>query len=152
MLSVTLSNSNENEEYFHFSDLTDFGAMDYSLWQYLGREFLIKSNINDWLICKSKSNVTIFEPIEKRQNYAYYPVTCRNIKDVTPKCDQNVPDALVWTEYGLSLIVLKRQFVRGIFYSWDTEGTGWPVHDPCATTRQKHNKAVANPFGTIFIR
>ncbi len=132
--------------------MTDFGAVDYSLWQYLGREILIKSSINDWLVCKAKPNVTIFEPVSKRQNYVYYPMSCRNIKDVTPKCDRNTPDTLVWTEYGLSLIVLERRFERGTFYSWDTERTGWPIHDPCASSRQKHNKVVSEPYGAIFIR
>eukprot|EP00795_Rhopilema_esculentum_P017236 gene17236-8793_t len=133
-------------------ELHDYGAIDYSYWQFLGKEMLIKSNINDWLICKSKTNATIFEPVDKRQRYVYYPVNCRNIKDVTVKCDQNAPDTLVWTEFGLSLIVFKRRFLRGTFYSWDTERTGWPVHDPCASTRQKHNKVVSQPFGAIFIR
>ena len=26
--------------------------MDYQLWQSIGEEFLIKSNINDWIFCK----------------------------------------------------------------------------------------------------
>eukprot|EP00794_Sanderia_malayensis_P000254 gene254-874_t len=133
-------------------DLRDFGAIDYSMWQYLGKEILIKSNINDWLICKAKPNATIFAPVNVRNDYVYYPVTCRNIRDVTPKCEQTTPNTLVWTEYGMSLIVLERLFERGTFYSWDTERTGWPIHDPCATSRQKHNKSVVNPFGSIFIR
>jgi len=133
-------------------DLKDYGAIDYSYWQFLGNEFMVQSNINDWLICKSRSNVTIFEPVEKRRKYTYYSVICKNIRDVTSKCDRNVPNTLVWTEYGLSLIVLERRFARGTYYSWDTERTGWPVHDPCATTRQKHNKAISEPFGAIFIR
>ena len=113
---------------------------------------MVQSNINDWLVCKSKSNVTIFEPVARRRKYVYYPVICKNIRDVTSKCDRNVPNTLVWTEYGMSLIVLERRFARGTYYSWDTERTGWPVHDPCATTRQKHNKAISEPFGAIFIR
>ena len=31
---------------------TDYNAMNFSLWKKLGRQFLIKSNINNWLLCQ----------------------------------------------------------------------------------------------------
>lgn len=30
---------------------TNFNAMNFSLWKLLGRQILIKSNINNWLVC-----------------------------------------------------------------------------------------------------
>ena len=30
---------------------TDYNAMNFSLWRQLGRQVLIKSNINNWLVC-----------------------------------------------------------------------------------------------------
>ena len=28
------------------------GAVDYNLWREIGHEFMVKSNINDWIVCK----------------------------------------------------------------------------------------------------
>ena len=30
---------------------TDYNAVKFSLWKQLGREFLVKSNINNWVVC-----------------------------------------------------------------------------------------------------
>ena len=34
---------------------TQYEAMDFSLWRSIGKEFLIKSNIDNWIACKEGS-------------------------------------------------------------------------------------------------
>ena len=33
---------------------SSLGALDWDLWKNIGEEFLIKSNINNWLVCQPK--------------------------------------------------------------------------------------------------
>ena len=36
------------------------GAMDYPLWRNLGSDFMVKSNINNWLACLSKGTLIVY--------------------------------------------------------------------------------------------
>ncbi|CAB4009738.1 Hypothetical predicted protein, partial [Paramuricea clavata] len=54
------------------------GAVDYNLWKNIGREILIKSNINHWLICQENGGSLV----AKKNG----PMKCQNINNVAFKC------------------------------------------------------------------
>ena len=39
---------------------TDYNAMNFSLWKKLGRQILIKSNINNWLVCQQVTGSLVY--------------------------------------------------------------------------------------------
>ena len=57
---------------------TDFNAMNFSQWKQLGRQVLIKSNINNWLICHPGTGSLI--------DWQTGDVSCHVAKRVTDTC------------------------------------------------------------------
>ena len=120
------------------SELTR-GAVDYKFWKNIGREILIKSNINHWLICQENGGSLV----AKKNG----PMTCQNIKSVASKCHGYAPSKITWYSHGPS-------FDRSSHYYY-FEGNrfgSFPTHDPCGTNKLNEKKRVANPGGAIFLR
>ncbi len=67
---------------------TALGAMDYELWQNIGEEFLIKSNINDWIICEPDGG-SLVRGVDGE-------LTCINIKNVATACEGVKPFRISW--------------------------------------------------------
>ncbi|XP_020600420.1 uncharacterized protein LOC110039633, partial [Orbicella faveolata] len=57
---------------------TDYNAMEFSLWKQLGRQVLIKSNINNWLICNPGTG--------SLADWQEESVSCQIVKRVSDKC------------------------------------------------------------------
>jgi hypothetical protein len=120
------------------SELTS-GAVDYNLWKNIGREILIKSNINHWLVCQENGGSLV----AKKNG----PMKCQNIKNVASKCHGYAPHEIIWYSQGLSF---KRS---GLFYFLEGETKNWwPTHDPCGTDQRNEKQGVSNPRGAIFLR
>lgn len=115
------------------------GAVDFNLWKEIGEEILIKSNINDWLVCQPRGGSLV-----ARKNGA---IKCQNIKNVATTCHSITPIKLAWHRYGPFLSA------KSVFYDFvqNTEDD-WPAHDPCGKRRPNHKTGVTNPGGAIFIR
>ena len=115
------------------------GAVDYNLWKNIGREILIKSNINHWLICKESGGSLV----EKKNGH----MKCENIKNVASKCHGYAPNKITWYSPGPSF---KRSshfyLLEGTTTSW------WPTHDPCGSNQRNEKQGVSNPGGVIFLR
>ena len=115
------------------------GAVDYNLWREIGHEFMVKSNINDWIVCKPKGGSLV----ERRNGL----IDCKNIKNVAPKCTGIAPNKIAWHKYGPFLSA------ASVFYDFEHNiEHDWPAHDPCGQRKADHKKGVVNPGGTIFLR
>ena len=120
---------------------TDYNAMNFSLWKQLGRQVLIKSNINNWLVCHPGTGSLV--------DWQDGDINCRIIKYVTATCRETLaPSVLkVSTGYGPKFLNTK------LYYYFDGyTGRSWPTHDPCGQNWSNHLKGVAEPHGNIFIR
>ena len=118
---------------------THYEAMDFALWRTIGNQALIKSNINNWIVCKEGSGNIV------RQRAG--SLSCKLVKQVSQQCAGVVPTSLVVTSYGPYLSSSSH------YYYFDgSTGGGWPTHDPCGKNQQNQLKSVANPHGNIFVR
>ena len=115
------------------------GAVNWTLWKNIGQEFMIKSNINDWIVCQP-GNGSIVD--EKEGS-----LSCRNIKDVATACNGVEPNNFEWFSRGPSL----RSSSHYFYFDGDTRDN-WPTHDPCGGGRANHKKTVSNPGGQIYLR
>ncbi|CAH1782010.1 unnamed protein product [Owenia fusiformis] len=119
---------------------TQLGALEFAKWKQIGREFMIKSNINQWIACTP--NIGSFVDWENGS------LNCRVVKVVATKCTDVVPTRIsFWRPKGPVLRA------SDVFYFFDTnKGSNWPAHDPCGVYGENHINDVANPRGNVFIR
>ena len=125
---------------------TDYNAINFSLWKQLGRQVLIKSNINNWLICHPGTGSLV--------NWQEGSISCRIVKHVTDTCKGSAPSSLLVTSQTNSGPMFKTSRLEyDIYYFLDGyTGDYWPVHDPCGTNDDNNLKNVQNPHGNIFVR
>ncbi len=121
---------------------TQYEAVKFNLWRTIGKEFLIKSNINNWIACKEGTGSIVLQKTGS--------ITCKMVKQVSKQCTGVVPDVVkVYDSDGPFLA----SSGRGLYYFFDGSTTSeWPVHDPCGRTQANQLKGVANPHGNIFVR
>lgn len=123
---------------------TAFEAMDYQLWQSIGEEFLIKSNINDWIFCKPNdvNGGSIVRAV-------HGDISCVNIKNVATTCQGVEPHQISWSSY-----CGPRIYASTTFYRFDgSKNHCYPTHDPCNSGDTKnHKRNVLNPGGKAFLR
>jgi len=118
---------------------THYEAMDFALWRTIGKEFLIKSNINNWISCKEGTGSLV----QKKAG----SITCKLVKEVSKKCSGVVPKSFNVRSNGPSLDA------SSLYYYFDSHTTGSsPTHDPCGTNSANELRGVANPHRNIFIR
>ena len=127
---------------------TQYDAMDFLLWKDIGSEFLIKSNINNWISCKPSTDGNLV-------TYVDGSINCKVAKYESPNCNTKpAPYKLEATEtYGPSLITFPEN-KQYYYFEGNTVSNvqRYPVHDPCGTSNQNHKSGVSNPHGNIFIR
>ena len=120
---------------------TDYNAMNFSFWKQLGRQVLIKSNINNWLVCHPGTGSLV--------DWQDGDINCRIIKYVTATCRETLAPSLLIVSAGYGPIFLN----TNLYYYFDGyTGHSWPTHDPCGQNWSNHLKGVAEPHGNIFIR
>ena len=124
---------------------THYEAMDFALWRTIGNQTLIKSNINNWLVCQEGSGSILQQKDGS--------LSCEIVKKVVPKkCAQQ--------EWSASSYSTKSSdngpyiFLVNLYYFFDgSTDDRSPVHNPCTLNFQEnHLKGVANPHGNIFVR
>ena len=123
---------------------TDYNAMNVSLWKQLGRQVLIKSNINNWLVCHPGDGSLV--------DWQVGGVNCTMIKQV-PDDPSNtlVPSRFVPNSYG-PLFTVSGSWNTVYYYFDGSTKDRWPIHDPSGTSSPNQMKNVVNPHGNIFIR
>ena len=100
---------------------------------------MVKSNINDWLVCQPITGSIV------TNNGG--GISCQNIKNVATACSGVAPNRMEWYSGGPSL-----EASRGYYFFNGRTDRAWPVHDPCGMETPNHNKGVSNPGGQIYLR
>ena len=125
---------------------TDYNAMNFSLWKQLGRQVLIKSNINNWLVCHPGNGSLV--------DWQEGDVNCTIIKHVTDSSREVVPFKFSPDQQNLygPLFSLSGRSDSFYYYFDGYTGNHWPTHDPLGTNKPNQKKNVPDPHGNIFIR
>ena len=128
------------------SNLDDYNAMEFDKWKEIGNEFLIQSNINNWVSCKPGTGSLVM--------LKGGTLSCKIEKHITSNCGHiSAPDKLAISNYGPGL---KKSNENKWYYYFEGNAqqsvNRFPVHDPCATSNQNHKKGVTGPRGNIFLR
>ena len=118
------------------------GSIDWNLWNGIGQEFMVKSNINNWIFCQETSGGGSLVA-EKQGN-----LNCKSIKTVGYACRRTVPTKINWFNKGPSIYTTYRDCY---FFDGSTD-RNWPVHDPCGSAQPNHKNGVKNPGGQIYLR
>ena len=94
------------------------GAVEWNVWKEIGKEFMVKSNINDWIVCQPRGGSIV----TNKQG----SLSCINVKNVALSCSGVAPNNIFWYSPGPSLRV------SSLYYYFDGNTRGsWPTHDPC---------------------
>ncbi|KAM7451164.1 hypothetical protein ABFA07_001226 [Porites harrisoni] len=118
---------------------THYEAMNFALWRTIGKEFLIKSNINNWIACKEGSGSLVMQKSGS--------LSCKPAKQVSKQCAGVVPKSITMNSHGPYLNSASH------FYFFDgSTRTNAPTHDPCGRNQANQVKGVVNPHGNIFVR
>ena len=120
---------------------THYEAMDFALWRTIGKEFLIKSNINNWIACKEGTGSLVQQKAGS--------ITCKLVKQVSKQCAGVLPTSLTLNSNGL---YISASSLRVYYYFDGSTGGSAPTHDPCGTNKANQLTNVANPHGNIFVR
>lgn len=120
---------------------TDYNAVNFSLWKHVGRQVLIKSNINNWLVCHP-GNGSLVE-------WKDGSVTCLVIKNVTYTCNgPKTPSKFARTGFYGPMF-----HDTGHYYYFDgSRRENFPTHNPCGESGDEQLKNVTDPHGNIYIR
>ena len=118
---------------------SSLGAVDWNVWKDIGKDFMVKSNINDWIVCQPINGSIVTKK--------HGSISCQNIKNVATACSGVVPNKMYWFFRGPSLHASFKYYYFG-------GGTRyyWPTHDPCGKDQENHKKGVSNPGGQIYLR
>ena len=115
------------------------GAMEFTLWQRIGAEFMVRSNINNEIMCTPGTGSVV----EAKSG----TVTCTLINDVVQNGCKEVPNRYDMGPAGPDLNG------NSSMYYWDGITTiNWPTHDPCALNQANHKPGVVNPGGQLYLR
>ena len=114
--------------------------MNFSLWKKLGRQILIKSNANNWLVCDPGNGSLV--------DWQDGGINCMIVKHVTNTCKETPAPSFFGSGLGFGPIF----FIHSCCYNFDTlTEYDWPVSDPCGRGELDQLNGVAEPRGNIFI-
>ena len=125
---------------------TDYNAMEFSLWRQFGRQILIKSTINHWIVCLHGTGSFV--------DWQDGSVACTITKRVNSMCSDGPPPST----FKASTVswcgpLFKGGQGGGAYYYFDgCTGKHYPTHDPCGNNQDNGLKNVQNPYGNIFVR
>ena len=118
------------------------GALDFPNWIEFGEDFLVKSNINNWVRCSPNGG--------SLAGYKHGSVKCEIVKVMVPGvCEDVVPHILLLPSawYGPAL------FAKDFYYYFDvSSATNWPVADPCGSRGTNHLPNIPDPSGWLYLR
>lgn len=124
---------------------TDYNAMNFSRWHQLGQQVLMKSNINNWLICDPGTGSFV--------DWKDGSVNCNIIKHVTKTCNEtHAPSKFTKTGVNGPIFYSTGIFDSTYYYFDSDKNSHWPTHDPCGKNEGNHLKTVDYPHGNIYIR
>ena len=122
---------------------TDYNAINFSLWKQLGSQVLVKSNINNWLVCHPKSGSLVL--------WQDGSVGCQIIIHVTDTWNETkAPTKLSRTGYfgpmfhGKKLLLFWRQHRTKLPYSWSLWKRWRESVEKCYRSTRRHLCALDN--------
>ena len=118
---------------------SSLGAVDWNLWKDIGKEFMVKSTINDWVVCQPNGGSIVTKKQES--------LSCQNIKNVATACSGSAPYRIFWYSPGPCLHASSHYY----YFDGSTYGS-YPTHDPCGGNYQNRKKGVSNAGGQIYLR
>ena len=118
---------------------SSLGAIDWNLWKDIGKEFMVKSNINDWVVCQPIGGSIVANTGGS--------LSCENIRNVAKACSNVAPKKIVWYFAGPAL-----RTSWGVYHFEGNTRDGVPFNDPCGKSNFNQKKGVSNPGGQIYIR
>ena len=116
------------------------GAVDWNLWNDIGKEFMVKSNINDWIVCQPSGGSIVTKK--------HGSLSCQNVKNVATTCSGVAPNEIHWYTNGPGL---QTSFDHYYVFEASTRCCR-PVHDSCGKNSLHYKKGVSNPGGQIYLR
>ncbi|CAH1798878.1 unnamed protein product, partial [Owenia fusiformis] len=123
------------------------GALEFKYWKQIGKSFIIKSNIINWIMCEEDEGgiTTEFKDGE---------IKCKVIKVINTdatNCTTVAPNSAWWSICGLNLRTGRR---NSNYIKFDIRDTICSAQwDPCGKgPRNGHVRNVPFPHGSIFIR
>ena len=125
------------------SNETDYNAINFSLWKQLGRQVLIKRNVNNWLVCHPGNGSLV--------DWQEGDVNCKIIKLVI---DPSISFSSAPSEFSPNraygpLFYLSTPWGSTSYYFDGFTGNHWPTHDPSGSDRPYQKKNVVHPHGNI---
>ena len=118
---------------------SSLGAVDWNVWKDIGKDFMVKSNINDWIVCQPRGGSIV--------THKEGSISCQHMKNVATACSGVVPNRMTWYSRGPYLSASSIHY----YFDGDTRGN-WPTHDPCGKNKENHKKRVSDPSGQIYLR
>ena len=117
------------------------GSMDFELWKEIGNDLLIKSTVNNWLICLDNGGSLV----EWRSG----PMKCNVTKVIVPgDCEDVVP--FMFEKHGHVPALFTP---NGAYYYFHTKATStWAVADPCGRSQENQLTGVLNPALWMYVR
>ena len=110
---------------------TEYNAVNFSLWKKLGRQILIKSNTNNWLVCDPGNGRMVDWQdgrLAGREDWQDGDINCMIIKHVTNTCKETPAPSFFGSRIGFGPIF----FTHSCYYNFDTlTEYDRPVRDPC---------------------
>ncbi len=116
------------------------GAMEFTLWAEIGKNFLIRSNINNEYLCTPGTG-----SITEAQSGN---ISCSLVNDVVQNECTTTPNYYK-TNVGCGPALIR---ANKLSYYWDGYTIiNWPTHDPCGENKENHKKGVNNPGGQLYL-
>ena len=123
----------------------DFNALNFSLWKQIGQQILIKSNINNWLVCDPETGSFV--------EWQDGSVHCRIVKRMTDTCKGTQAPSKFSRSGGYGPLFYSTGEFSSTYYYFDGSiGYHWPTHDPCGSNGPNHLCNVKDPHGNIYVR
>ena len=98
---------------------TDYNAINFSLWKQLGRQVLIKSNINNWLICDPGGGSLV--------DWQEGNVSCQIVKHVTDTCKDQLAPGKFSLSQGYGPMFYTTTYFGGTYYYFTHCKIGLPM-------------------------
>ncbi len=117
------------------------GAMEFALWTKIGKNFHIRSNINNEYMCTPGTG-----SIVKARSGS---IACSLVNDTVQGGCTDTPDS--YTDHHSSTgPFLNKGETHAIYWDGSTDAR-YPTHDPCGTNTASHITGVSNPGGQLYL-
>lgn len=123
-------------------DEQDYNAFDFLLWKQFGRQILVKSNINNWLVCSPEEGSLV--------DWQTGTINCKITRRISEIACLDSSPPTHFVRGSRCGPMLKRE--NAYYYFVSCVGENWPTHDPCGQNNNNGLKNVKNPHGNILIR